>query len=346
MASLGRKTSDKSSSFGSKREKFAKPVKIGNSGAKKGAIAGFLALSIASSAGMLALKNMQAQELTVVGFKTSVAAGTQLTLDMIEEVPIVQKMYDQYGQETWVGADNKTYTTNRFIKWSDRDCLAGMSTKSAGREGMFVDVTQLSNTKVENNPWYEDIDEDKELYTMDFDGSSAYQSYLIPGCVINLRYVWNVPAEKESEYRNLIANKTEDDINGFMESVIPQGSMKSTDGVTVPISEKIFDNLQVVDFLNSSGESIFNIYYSLNTLGESERSDYISRHASELATSVTPAKIVFVLDSDQADKMAEFESSTNTTQKYTVTKTDSTDSTYNEFLAIAEEISKVRLSEN
>ncbi len=342
MASLGRKSSDKSENFKSKREK---PLKVGNSGVKKGAIAGFLALSIASSCCMIALKNIQAQELTVVGFKTSVATGTTITSDMIEEVPIVQAMYDKYGQETWVGADGNTYTTSRFIKWSDRDCLTGMTTKSAGREGMFVDVTQLSNSKIENNPWYEEIDEDKELYTMDFDGSSAYQSYLIPGCVINLRYIWSVPADKETEYRNLIANKTSDDINGFMESVIPQGSLSSDDGVTVPISEKIFDNLQVVDFLNSDGESIFNIYYTLNALGESERSDYISRHADELAVSVTPDKIVFVLDSDQADKMAEFEATPNTTQKYTVTKSDDVDSIYNEFLAIAEEISKVRLSD-
>lgn len=343
MAGFGKKMSTKEPKV--KVSKGEKPIKIGNSGVKKGAIAGFLVLSIVASGSMIALKNMQAQELTVVGFKTSVATGTEITQDLIEEVPIVQAMYDKYGQETWIGADGNTYTTGHFIKWSERSCLAGMTTKSAGREGMFVDITQLTNEKIENNPWYSEVEEGQELYTLDFDGSSAYQSYLVPGCTINLRYIWNVPADKEDEYRNLIENKTSDTINGFMESVISQGSLASSDnGLTVPLAEKIFDNLQVVDFLNSNGESIFNIYYTLNALGETERSTYIEANASSLATSVTPTQIVFVLDSEQADKMAEFEASGSATQKYTVTKSDSDDSTYNEFLAIAEEIAKVRLS--
>ena len=165
-----------------------------------------------------------------------------------------------------------------------------------------------------------------------------------------MRLVTEVDKAQEQAYRDAIANKagTSDGIdvnNGFLSAVLPTYNVDSSkSSAKVPVSEIVFENLTIIDALNSSGQSIFDIYYALYNMESTAREQYIRSNASTLKSELMPEKLVLVLSTTEASQVAEFEQIGNTTAKFTVIKTETEDELYSKFNEIATRINQISLT--
>jgi hypothetical protein len=96
--------------------------------------------------------------------------------------------------------------------------------------------------------------------------------------------------------------------------------------------------------MNSDGESIFDIYYSLSNLDSTVRESIIRENADELKTRLIPASLIMNLTSEQAASIAEFENASISAYKYTVVKKEEVDDLYTKFMDIATRINTVTIS--
>lgn len=70
-------------------------------------------------------------------------------------------------------------------------------------------------------------------------------------------------------------------------------------GDKVTVTEKLFNEVEVLDMLNSSGESIFDIYYDFISLTKNEQAKKLEDEA--FIKSVKPSKILLEATSEEAD---------------------------------------------
>jgi hypothetical protein len=191
-----------------------------------------------------------------------------------------------------------------------------------------------------------------EIYTLSLDLEDTYTRLIMPGAVVRMRLVTQVEASKEQAYRDAIASKagTTEGIsnsNGYVSAVLPfyntENSSSSSSG-TVPVSEIVFENITIIDALNSSGTSIFDIYYALYNMESTAREEYIRNNADTLKEAVMPEKLVLILDTEEASEVAEFEQIGNTTAKFTIVKSETEDELYVKFSEIASRISQISLT--
>lgn len=100
----------------------------------------------------------------------------------------------------------------------------------------------------------------------------------------------------------------------------------STSGLMgeVTIAQVVIDSITIADMRNKDGESIFEIYSSLVKLPLAERTEYLNTNltepekAVEFQTRVTPADMTFILNRQDATRLAEFENMDGATIKYTI----------------------------
>lgn len=309
-------------------------------------------------AGVLYAYKLQQQEVEIVAFSKDVSIGTIITESDIKKVSILRQQYDNASEATWTDTNGEQHTEQLYILWDDRakkdvGCIDKYLTNT-GRSNDYLTNRDLSADKVEANPWYAKVEEGSEIYTLGLDLSDTYTRLLMPGATVRMRIITEVDASQASEYRAQIANKAGgaaeglEDGNGYMSAVLPFYSAKGKDGEadipTVPIAEVVFENLQIIDALNESGESIFDIFYTLNSMDSTAREEYIRANAEALKTRVIPAKLVLILDADQASEVSEFESLDLDSVKFTIVKNTSDEDLYARFNQIATRISQIQVN--
>jgi len=342
-----------------------KKVKTGNA---RSIVFGLCSLGFfgALLGGIGAMYKMDQREVEIVKFSKDVGIGTEITDEDIQSGTILTAEYNDKANSTWVGNDGKSQSGQIYIKWDNRKDILGMYVTNARRIDDAVTLRDLSDIEIEPNPWYSEVPVDNELYTLKFDASDIYTRMLLPGCTIRMRVITEVPSNKAEQYRAKIKEKSvenvttsEDgeieDTNGYMSAILPylaQDQKSDDDSESeVPVAEVVFNNLVMLDALNSDGESIFDIYYALNNMDSTVRENYIRENASTLKSRLLPASLIMSLTPEQADSISEFENADITNYKYTIVKTDSEDEDaenyndlYDKFLDISTRINTITLS--
>lgn len=330
------------------------PKKV-NSGKARSIVGGVtcLAMFVALLGGVAVIYKSEQREIQIVKFKRDVAIGTQLTEADIEMGTILKVDYDNNDDQTWIGNDGTTQQGQIYIRWDDRGDVLDKYVTNSRRIGDEVTLKDLSSEEIEPNPWYSSIPYENELYTMKFDASDVYTRMLMPGATVRMRIITEVPVDKADEYRAQISNKTAgseglENSNGFISAVLPfysseeDGEDASSD--TVPVAEVVFDNLTILDAMNGDGESIFDIYYSLNNMDSTVRESYIRENAGDLRDRLIPASLIMSLTPDQATAVAEFENIDKTAYKYTVVKKEEQDDLYMKFMDIGTRINTITIN--
>lgn len=323
----------------------------------KSIIAGitFLLLFGLSIAGILFAYNLQAQEIEVVGCNGDILIGTQITDDHIQPITILKKSYDAKAKTAWTDSNGVAHEGQIYVKWEDRydeeKGIVGKYAVNAGNADDYFTYRDFQKEIVETNPWYSQVEDGSELYTLTFDNTDVYTRMLIPGSILRMRIITQVPVDKADEYRAKIADKTGtgeglEDSNGYLSAILPfyTSDENERENDTVPVAEVVFDNLMLIDALNSNSTSIYDIFYSLMNMENSVRAKYINENYSTLRTEIIPNTLILVLTPEQATQVAEFENIEYNSYKFTVVKNTPDDNTYIRFNEIAATINQLHFS--
>lgn len=328
-----------------KKEKIKKEKPVGSKTNSVGkSIAIVLSFGIALSAVAFVITQTQ-KEVDVLCYTRNMSVGDCITESDLTTVPMLKSKYITASQESHTMSDGQSYQGQIYYKASNKEAVIGKYITSATRSTDEVQVTELSNNPVESNPWYENIEDGQEIFTLDFSDDDVYSPLIFPGSTIRMRTIRMIPSQDAEKYRKEIEKKSEDSSNKDNKdtqiSVIPSSlNTKDTDS-TEPVAEITFDNLKVIDALNSDKESIFAIYKSLASMAPDVRQTYIKENKEKLRERVIPVKLVLVLNEKQANFISEFEKSEYNSIKYTVLKTKEEDELYTSFYSIANSIQAV-----
>lgn len=297
----------------------------------------FLALFALAIAGILMAYKIQSREISVVGCKDDILIGTQITEDQLQEMTILKKSYDDHANTTWTDSTGAQHQGQTYVLWEDRydeeKGVVGKYAVNPGNADDYFTYRDFQTERVETNPWYSQVEDGAELYTLKFDNSDVYTRMLIPGSILRMRIITQVPVDKADEYRAKIANKTgtgegvDGDANGYLSAILPFYSTdeEERENNTVPVAEVVFDNLMLIDALNSESTSIYDLFYSLMNMENSVRAKYINENYTTLRTQIIPETLILVLDPEQASQVAEFENIDYNAYKFTVVKNTTED---------------------
>ena len=303
--------------------------------------------------GIAMVYKSEQREIEIVKFKRDMAIGVEITEADIEMGTILKAEFDDKKDETYISNDGTSKKEQIYVKWDDKKEVLGQYITNSRRVGDPVTRRDISAEAVEPNPWYSDIPYENELYTMKFDASDVYTRMLMPGATVRMRIITEVPIEEADEYRKQIAEKSAasggiENANGYISAILPFYSPSSDDdrasSQKVPVAEVVFENLVILDAMNKDGESIFDIYYSLNNMDSTVREAYIRENAEDLRKRLIPDSLIMSLTPDQATSVSEFENIERTNYKYTVVKKEQQDDLYTKFMDIGTRINTITIN--
>lgn len=304
-----------------------------------------LSLLVIAGALLTALIIMRSNNDTVqvARFATNVKSGTIITSNLFEAVEMTQEDFNRIGTRTYVDANGNEQTANNLLKYADISKYVGSNNlyaQSYFTDGTLAFTDMFTTEKLIRSEWTKSVEPGYEYYTMDLSElTDVYTPIFFPGSHIRIRMSHEVtydPTDPDAvrrieNLRSAIAAKERaalsggyirgeskildalyaGDIssagagNGFGQSAYQEA------GTTITISEVIWDDIIVIDMLNSANESIFDLYLDLLDMPVSTRIKYLETKlnddGNDLKSQVTPSKIVFVVTREEASDLLEFE---------------------------------------
>lgn len=221
--------------------------------------------------------------ITVVRIKPdmALAANSLITEDMVEAYDMYYKEFQQYG--TMKFSDGSTRST--IVRWNDKDLVCGQRYAAYYQRGgtvLFWDSTIRDQTR-KNSYLY---NMSGELLNIQMNTVSDFGDMVVPGDTLNIRAtyeatVYNLPTELEYKLSD-------------------NGSGATTEGTTVTRNELLFSEVTILDMLNSSGNSIFDIYYEYIAASKAEQAALLSDDG--FLESVKPSSILLEATSEEVER--------------------------------------------
>ena len=214
--------------------------------------------------------------------KGGIKAEALIREGMLERYDMYYKEFEQYGTVKF--ADGSTRSA--VVLWEDRDAI--INTRYAGyylREGtvLFWDETIKEPTK--SNSYLYSMD--GELLNIQMD-TSDFGVMVVPGDIINVRatytdVVYNLPSEEAYKLS----------LQG--DAVV--------EGVEMQQTVKLFNEVAILDMLNSDNESIFDIYYKYISMSSSQQAALAKDE--DFLKSIEAKSILLEVTAEEADRYAE-----------------------------------------
>lgn len=225
---------------------------------------------------------------TVVRLKNDVAipANSLITENMVEAYDMYYKEYKQYG--TMKFTDGSTRST--IVRWQDRDAVLGQRYAAYYmRSGtvLFWDSTIKDQTR-KNSYLY---NMSGELLNINMTTTKDFGNMVVPGDSLNVRAtytttLYNLPTEEEYKLSQEAGDGT-------------------YNGVEVTNTECLFSEVQILDMLNSDGNSIFDIYYQYIASTKTQQQAMLSDDG--FLASVKPSSILVECTSEEVEHFMELE---------------------------------------
>ena len=220
--------------------------------------------------------------ITVVRIKsdTPISANSLITDDMLEAYDMYYKEFQQYG--TMKFSDGSTRST--IVRWNDKDLVVGKRYAAYYMRGgtvLFWDSTISDQTR-KNSYLYS---MSGELLNIQMTTTQDFGDMVVPGDTLNVRAtytakVYNLPTEQE--YKLNSAN-----------------GAASSDGVEITKTDSLFSEVTILDMLNSSGNSIFDIYYQYIAATKAEQQAMLNDDG--YLQSVQPASILVECTAEEVE---------------------------------------------
>lgn len=221
--------------------------------------------------------------ITVVRIKsdTPIAANTLITDDMLEAYDMYYKEFQQYG--TMKFSDGSTRST--IVRWNDKDLVVGKRYGAYYMRGgtvLFWDSTISDQTR-KNSYLYS---MSGELLNIQMTTTQDFGDMVVPGDTLNVRAtytttIYNLPTEQEYKLN------------------ASSGSNASTDGVEITKTDSLFSEVTILDMLNASGNSIFDIYYQYIAATKAEQQAMLQDDG--FLESVKPASILVECTAEEVE---------------------------------------------
>lgn len=220
--------------------------------------------------------------ITVVRIKsdTPISANSLITDDMLEAYDMYYKEFQQYG--TMKFSDGSTRST--IVRWNDKDLVVGKRYAAYYMRGgtvLFWDSTISDQTR-KNSYLYS---MSGELLNIQMTTTQDFGDMVVPGDTLNVRAtytakVYNLPTEQE--YKLNSAN-----------------GAAASDGVEITKTDSLFSEVTILDMLNSSGNSIFDIYYQYIAATKAEQQAMLKDDG--FLQSVQPASILVECTAEEVE---------------------------------------------
>ena len=173
-----------------------------------------------------------------------ISANALIQDSMVEVYDMYYKEFESYG--TMKFSDGTTKST--LVKWDDKDLVLGKRYSAYYQRGgtlLFWDSTIQEQAK-KNSYLYS---MSGELLNINMNTVNDFGDMVVPGDVLNVRAtyttkVFNLPTELE-----------------YKLSQEGSGGNGGNSGIEVTKTEPLFSEVTILDMLNGSGQSIFDIYY-------------------------------------------------------------------------------------
>ena len=210
-----------------------------------------------------------------------ISANALITENMVEQYDMYYKEFSQYGTlQTSDGGQ-----LSNVVRWADKDNLLGKRYAAYYmRQGtvIFWDATLADQTR-KNSYLYS---MSGELLNINLTTTQDFGDMVVPGDSLNVRatYIeteYNLPTEEE--YKNGLDN-----------------GVSQLTGVQKEVTELMFSEVKILDMLNSSGQSIFDIYYDYIAMTKSEQQEALKD--SGFLQSVKPQSILLEVTSEEVER--------------------------------------------
>ena len=270
---------------------MALQVKANNQSRARNRILGILIALIAVMIITIATAAASAESrktIAVVRLKDDISANALITDDMLEVYDMYYKEYEQYG--TMKFSDGTTRST--IVTWNMRDKVVGQRYAAyylRGNTVLFWDSTIKDQTR-KNSYLYS---MSGELLNIQMTTTDDFGDMVVPGDSLNIYATYtetnyDLPSEEQYKYQ--------------MES----GSAQGTSGVEQTKTELMFSEVQILDMLNGSGQSIFDIYYEYISKTKSEQQALLSDDS--FLQNVQPASILLEVTSEEVERYMKLQS--------------------------------------
>lgn len=262
----------------------------------------------------------QQKTVNVIRLKTDMVSGDVLTESFIEPYSMLESVYNSLGKTTYM-SNGQQVSQQTMLTWDQRDEVVGKYMSYYTQAGQILTSRHVTDETTTRNPWLAKVTDEREVYTLAFNASDVNTSLLYPGCHMRVRIVAQTTAGDGT------STGASESLSGLTESdgmmIMDQDALAEA-GINAPSVGVVFSDLQAIDMLNSSNQSIYELYMALLRLPLDERVEYINtkltdnQTADNFRTMVTPNKLVFLLTKEQADTLAKFEGITDSKFKFTI----------------------------
>lgn len=211
---------------------------------------------------------------------TSIPANALITENMVTSYDMYYKEFKQYG--TMKFSDGSTRST--IVRWEDRDLVLGKRYAAYYlRQGtvLFWDSTLKDQTR-KNSYLYSMTG---ELLNIQMNTVEDFGDMVVPGDTLNIRATftqttYNLPTEEQYKM------------------TMNSGGGYDT-GVETLETEMLFSEVQILDMLNGSGQSIFDIYYEYIAATKAEQQALLVDDG--FLSSVKPASILLEVTAEEVE---------------------------------------------
>ena len=233
----------------------------------------------------------------IVYLKQDVPKGGAITsMEQFDIRQMHELEYNQMMANTW--KDDGTLR-REVLTLQDAQKFIALGGGYAGvylRSGRPVYFTDLVKSVPQNNSYLYSMD--GELLRLDIT-PEAFGDMAVPGDRLNVRMTYatkDYSLPSESEYKQ----------------ILDQGLELSGE---ILVTETVFSEVTILDMLNGSGESIFDLYYELLTYPDAKRSEIIN--SEDFKSRVAPECILIAATAEEVERYSRIVAQGNTS--YTIT---------------------------
>lgn len=315
-------------------------------------------------------KYVSMKRVSVVKLAHTVIAGDVVNVETdFKKHDMLYSAYLEEGMMNVNMPDGSTRKMQGYVLWKDREKFQDFYFNTYQAEDSVFTLNSSSKDMQYKNPLIESMPDGNEEYVMEIDSAGININQLYPGTELRVRVSFEVPISLEEECRRVVANKTVyDGSSAVLKLLHERGFSTSSSGVdneikapsfgtssdfslrddsrTTVVSEVIFDKINAVDMISSSGESIYEVYMALLKMPVQERTPYLQTSfeedvSGEFRDRITPQSVVLSLTRSEANHLHEFESM-NLDTKWTIIKTATSSDMLKDFIEINNTVNNLK----
>ncbi len=344
------------------------------SGPKKPSIAKLMATTLVYAAviggtlfGSTYFLDNYMNKVSVAQVSTQMAKDAQFTPDNLTRLKMPESVYEELNKAAPGG----------LVLWEDAQGVIGKYIAVDAVKGQYLSYDFVSDSRTMSNPWIQNIDDDAQLYTIQFDPYATYNQLLFAGSHVRMKAAISVLNENgkatgETEVRSVsaaaVAAHEDEDVSGEADESGEKASEPGADETNsqtgeskkAPSSAKTekaevedrFGDVVVVDIINTSNESMFDVYLPLARMTRDERREFLTEKAKSAGAAsyyarFTPMSLVFALDDEQVSELSKVEHMSNASITYTLLPssssegTDDENSMYLRFMEVQRDVNEI-----